>query len=196
MLDDEHLKLKSALLEVAETGKANFRFTCNQNLILSDISEQDRQEIAAILERYGVIAHTENATVIRKNAMACVALNTCPLALAEGQRYLPVLLSKIEPLFEKHGLNGQEVVIRMTGCPNGCARSYLAEIGFIGTALGKYNMYLGADQLGYRLNKLYKESLEEEQILSTLDGLLELYASERKAGEGFGDFSIRKGWVG
>lgn len=195
VLDDEGLKLKSALLEIAETGKANFRFTCNQNLILSDIREEDRPAIAAILERYGVTAHTENATAIRKNAMACVALNTCPLALAEGQRYLPHLLSKIEPLFDKHGLNGQEVVIRMTGCPNGCARSYLAEIGFIGTALGKYNVYLGADQLGYRLNKLYRESLDEEQILLTLDGLLEVYAAERSAGEGFGDFSIRKGWV-
>ena len=195
VLDDEQLKLKTALLEVAETGKANFRFTCNQNLILSDIKDFDKETIEAILNKYGVIEHTENASLLRKHAMACVALNTCPLALAEGQRYLPELLSKIEPLYAKHGLASQELIIRMTGCPNGCGRSYLSEIGFVGTAYGRYNLHLGADRQGQRLNRIYKESLNEEQILEELDNLFGVYAAERNAGEGFGDFCIRKGWV-
>lgn len=195
VLDDEQVKLKSALLEVAETGKANFRFTCNQNLILSDIRDADKPVVEEILNRWGVTAHTENASTLRKNAIACVAFNTCPLALAEAQRYLPTLLSKIEPLYSKHKLDGQDIIIRMTGCPNGCGRSYLSEIGFVGTSYGRYNMHLGADLQGMRLNSIYKESLDEAQILAELDRLFEAYAAERNAGEGFGDFTIRKGWV-
>lgn len=191
VLDDENVSLKSALLEVAKTGKANFIFTCNQNVILGDISEADKATIQEILERFRIIEHTDNASVIRKNAMACVALNTCPLALAEGQRYMPTLLSKIEPLLIKHDLIMDEIVIRMTGCPNGCARPFAAEIGLVGTALGKYNLQLGGDRVGERLNKLYKESLDEEAILSELDILFGRYAAERIDGETFGDFTFK-----
>jgi len=191
VLDDENVALKSALLEVAQTGKANFIFTCNQNLIIGDIAEKDKATIQEILERFRIIEHTDNASVIRKNAMACVALNTCPLALAEGQRYMPTLLSKIEPLLIKHDLVMDEIVIRMTGCPNGCARPFAAEIGFVGTALGKYNLQLGGDRLGERLNKLYKESLDEDAILTELDYLFGRYVKERVNGETFGDFTYR-----
>lgn len=191
ILDDENVALKSALLEVAKTGNANFIFTCNQNLILGDIRQENKEAIQEILERFRITEHTDNASVIRKNAMACVALNTCPLALAEGQRYMPTLLSKIEPLLIKHELIMDEIVIRMTGCPNGCARPFAAEIGFVGTALGKYNMQLGGDRVGHRLNKLYKESLEEEAILSELDNLFGRYMTERVDGETFGDYTNR-----
>ena len=191
VLDDENVALKSALLEVAKTGKANFIFTCNQNLILGDIKQEDKEAIEEILQRFRITEHTDNASIIRKNAMACVALNTCPLALAEGQRYMPTLLSKIEPLLIKHDLIMDEIVIRMTGCPNGCARPSAAEIGLIGTALGKYNLQLGGDRVGERLNKLYKESLEEEGILSELDNLFGRYANEKVDGETFGDFTHR-----
>lgn len=191
VLDDEKLSLKTALLEIAETGKANFRFTSNQNLILSDIDEQDKELIDEILSKYRIQDHVDKASRVRKNAMACVALNTCPLALAEGQRYLPKLINKIEPLLNRYGLNEENIIIRMTGCPNGCARSSNAEIGFIGTSYGKYNMYLGGDHLGLRLNKLYKEHLDEEAILSELDNLFEVFASQRNDGESFGDFTHR-----
>lgn len=191
ILDDENVSLKTALLEVAQTGKASFIFTCNQNLILGDITGENKATIQEILERFRIIEHTNNASVIRKNAMACVALNTCPLALAEGQRYMPALLSKIEPLLIKHDLIMDEIVIRMTGCPNGCARPFAAEIGFVGTELGKYNLLLGGDRIGQRLNKLYKESLEEEAILTELDYLFGRYAEERVNGETFGDFAYR-----
>lgn len=194
VLDDENVALKSALLEVAKTGLANFVFTCNQNLVLSDIKHEDKTIIQEILERFRIIGHTDNASVIRKNAMACVALNTCPLALAEGQRYMPTLLSKIEPILIKHDLIMDEIVMRMTGCPNGCARPFAAEIGFVGTALGKYNMQLGGDRIGERLNKLYKESLDEEEILAELDFLFGIYKSERVNDETFGDFAYKK-WM-
>jgi sulfite reductase (NADPH) hemoprotein beta-component len=192
VVDDEKVAMKTALYEIAATRKLNFRFTTNQNVILADIHDRDKNHIKKILKKYHIEEYTDSITEIRKNSMACVALNTCPLAFAEAQRYLPSLLSKIEPLLEKNGLQQEEIILRMTGCPNGCARSYIAEIGFIGTALGKYNLQLGGDHAGMRLNKIYKESLDETAILQELDLLLGLFARERKAKESFGDFAVRK----
>lgn len=191
VLDHEDVKLKTAFYEIAKTGKANFRFTCNQNLILSDIADKDKKKIESILKKYGVIDHTNSASAIRKNSIACVALNTCPLALAEAQRYLPTLISKIEPLLTKYDLQGEEIIIRMTGCPNGCGRSSNSEIGFIGTALGRYNLHIGGDHLGLRLNRKFKENLDEEAILKELDFLFSEFKEKRKKGETFGDFSNR-----
>ncbi|MBW7453943.1 sulfite reductase, partial [Paenibacillus sepulcri] len=127
--------------------------------------------------------------------MACVALPTCGLAMAESERYLPSLIDKMEPMLEEAGLRDEEIVIRMTGCPNGCARPMLAEIAFIGKAPGKYNMYLGGGFTGNRLNKLYKENIGEDEILGTLQPIVTQYAKERQRGEHFGDFVIRAGFV-
>jgi sulfite reductase (NADPH) hemoprotein beta-component len=195
VLDDERISLKSALLDVAKTGKANFRFTANQNVIISDVKDNDKASIEGILQQYGITGDTGSASVIRKNAMACVALPTCPLALAEAQRYMPSLLTKIETILTRYELNNEEIIIRMTGCPNGCARSYIAEIGFVGTSMGKYNLHLGGDHEGMRLNKIYKESLTEPQILDILEGLFSQFRNERIAAERFGDFAVRKQWV-
>lgn len=192
VLDNDEVLLKSALLEVAQTGKANFIFTCNQNLILGDIRQEDKKMIDEILSKYKVISHTDGTSMLRKNAMACVALNTCPLALAEGQRYMPSLISKIEPILKNHGLEKEEIIMRMTGCPNGCARPFVAEVGFVGTALGRYNLHIGGDHLGMRLNKIYKESLDEAAILQELDLLFAAFKNERNNGERFGDFTNRK----
>jgi sulfite reductase (NADPH) hemoprotein beta-component len=191
ILDDESVKLRSAFLEIAKTGMANFRFTCNQNLILADITAENKKSIEEILNRFGVIQLTEESSVLRKNSMACVALNTCPLALAEGQRYLPLLITKIESLMARHELSHQEIIIRMTGCPNGCARPYVAEIGLVGTSYGHYNLYLGGDRQGQRLNRIYKNDLNEGAILMELDELLGKYRSEKNDNESFGDFSLR-----
>ena len=120
--------------------------------------------------------------------MACVAFNTCPLALAEAQRYLPEFITKLEPVLQKHGLQHDDISVRMTGCPNGCGRSPLAEIGLIGTAYGQYNLHLGGDDLGIRLNRKYKENLNEAEILSELDSLFARYVRDRKKGERFGNF--------
>ncbi|QNA45758.1 assimilatory sulfite reductase (NADPH) hemoprotein subunit [Lacibacter sediminis] len=194
VLDDEQVAMKTALLEIAKTGKANFRFTGNQNVIISDVLEADKPAIEKLLKEFKLDEHTANAGALRKNAMACVAFNTCPLALAEAQRYLPTLIDKIEPLLSKHGLQDDEIILRMTGCPNGCGRSPAAEIGFVGTAYGQYNLHIGGDREGERLNTKYKDSLNEEEILTTLDELFEVYSKERNSGETFGDFSQRK-WI-
>lgn len=195
VLDDVQHALKTAFLEIAQLRKTNFRFTCNQNIIIADVKTEDKAEIHAILDKYGVIASTEGSTPLRRESIACVAFNTCSLALAEAQRYLPDLISKIEPLLEKHGLQDDNISIRMTGCPNGCARPYAAEIAFIGTAYGYYNLQIGGDRTGTRLNKLYKESLNEENIIEELDGLFKTYSENRNAGETFGDFASRVKWV-
>ncbi|HUR10828.1 MAG TPA: NADPH-dependent assimilatory sulfite reductase hemoprotein subunit [Flavitalea sp.] len=195
VLDDGKVNLKTALLEVAKTGKANFRFTGNQNVILGDISLADKNLINEILEKYQIIDHTALASSVRKNAMACVAFNTCPLALAEAQRYLPSLLSKVEVILKRYSLQDEKIILRMTGCPNGCARPNLAEIGLIGTAYGFYNLHIGGDRYGTRLNRIYKQHLDEGGILQELDQLFQLYAADREKKESFGDFSIRKALV-
>ena len=191
VLDSEGLALKTALFQIAETGKGVFRFTSNQNLILSDIDPKDKAVIEKLLEEFNLNEHTKNASAIRKNAIACVAFPTCPLALAEAQRYLPSLISKIEPLLAKYQLNEQDIVLRMTGCPNGCARPYAAEIGLVGTAYGQYNLHIGGDRQGLRLGDKYKENLDEEKILIELDNLFAQYKSGRKENETFGDFANR-----
>jgi sulfite reductase (NADPH) hemoprotein beta-component len=127
--------------------------------------------------------------------MACVALPTCGLAFAEAERYLPQLIDKIDEIADESGLRNEEITIRMTGCPNGCARHALAEIGFIGKAVGKYNMYLGAAFDGSRLSKMYRENIGEEEILNELRVLLPRYATERLEGEHFGDFVVRVGII-
>ncbi|NCT76977.1 MAG: assimilatory sulfite reductase (NADPH) hemoprotein subunit [Chitinophagaceae bacterium] len=192
VLDTPELAMKTGLLAIAESGKANFRFTGNQNLILADISNTDKPAVEALLQQYGLAAHTEAAGVLRKNAIACVAFNTCPLALAEAQRYLPSLIDKIEPLLHKYELEKEEIILRMTGCPNGCGRSPAAEIGLIGTAYGLYNLHIGGDRTGERLNKKYKDSLDESAILTELDQLFGSYSKGRQAGETFGDFVTRE----
>jgi len=194
VVDDEIVAMKTALLEVAETGKANFRFTVNQKIIVADVKKKDKAAINEILKKYRILEHTENASAIRKNSIACVALPTCGLALAESQRYLPTLITHIERLMAGHELSKEEIIIRMTGCPNGCGRPYAAEIGFVGTALGKYNLYLAGDHEGERLNRLYKENLDEAAILRELDLLFWLYKKERITGERFGDFALRQRW--
>lgn len=192
VLDDEKLALKTALLEVAKTGKSNFLFTANQNVIISDVNENDKETIQKLLEKFKITEHTEGASAIRKNSMACVALPTCPLALAEAQRYMPALIAKIEPLLVQHGLGEEDIIMRMTGCPNGCARPYAAEIAFVGTAPGRYNLQIGGDHQGQRLNKLYKESLDEVSILQELNNLFATFKNEKNGSEKFGDFVMRK----
>lgn len=189
ILDDEKSQLKTALLEITQSGLSDIRFTSNQNIIISNIKSENKAKVAAILAKYQV--SNDGVSNIRKNAMACVALNTCPLALAEGQRYLPSLISKIEPLLVKHKISDNPVSIRMTGCPNGCARPFMSEIGFVGKALGKYNMYIGGSDVGERLNTLYKEDLDENQILENLDILFAKYVREKTVNESFGDFSYK-----
>jgi sulfite reductase (NADPH) hemoprotein beta-component len=188
ILDEDSKKLKTAMLEIAQDNYANFRFTNNQNVIFSEINPKNKQKVEKILKKHNV--SNDDVSNLRGNAIACVAFNTCPLALAEGQRYLPILITKIDKLLENHDLLKEEIYIRMTGCPNGCARPYTAEIGLVGKSYGKYNMYLGGDKLGRRLNSLYKESLDEENILKELDGMFLKFKKERKRDASFGDWTL------
>lgn len=191
VVDKPEFQLKTALNELAKTRRVTFRFTCNQNIILSDIKPIDLGLIESILKKYGINEQNDSVSRIRKNSIACVAFNTCPLALAEGQRYLPLLIDKIEGLLDKHNLREEPITIRMTGCPNGCGRPYNSEIGLVGTAYGKYNLHIGSDFEGTRLNKKYKENLDEEEILSELDELFADFTGKRQHSESFGDFCFR-----
>lgn len=179
---------KTFLAELALLGISNFIFTANQNLMLGEISAEDKDIVASLLAKHEIEVDTSG---LRRNSMACVALPTCPLALAEAQRYLPELVTKLEPLLERHNLLDDDIIIRMTGCPNGCGRPYVAEIGFVGTAPGQYNLMVGGDRFGERLNQLYKEKLDEAQILQEADVLFERFVAERGIGETFGDFARR-----
>lgn len=187
----ENYLLKDAMRELAQVHKGDFRLTGNQNLIVGQVEEEHKPVIEEVLQKHGV-QNNESHTALRRNSMACVALNTCGLAFAEAERYLPSLIDKLDVILRKYGLEEEEITIRMTGCPNGCARSRLGEIGFIGRTIGKYNMYLGASHNGDRLNTLYKEMLDEARILETLDPMLEKYVQEREDKETFGDFVHRK----
>jgi len=144
--------------------------------------------VEALLVQHNI---EKSVSALRKNSMACVALPTCPLALAEAQRYLPELVTKIEPILAKYELSNDEISIRMTGCPNGCGRPYVSELGFVGTGPEQYNFMLGGDRLGTRLNTIYKEKQTESQILEEVDVLLGKYVKEKLENETFGDFTYR-----
>ena len=179
---------KQFLYELAQLKISNFIFSGNQNLILGEINDDNKSKVEALLVAHDI---EKQVSALRKSSMACVALPTCPLALAEAQRYLPELVTKIEPLLEKHGLTEDEISIRMTGCPNGCGRPYVAELGFIGTGPGQYNFMLGGDRYGERLNFLYKEKQTETQILEEVDSLFSNYVANKTSNETFGDFAFR-----
>lgn len=192
--DSDDYKLKTALREIAKVHKGEFRVTANQNVIIADVSSQKKKKINELIEQYG-LTDGSHYSALRRSSMACVALPTCGLAMAEAERYLPKLIDKIEDILDENGLRDKEITIRMTGCPNGCARPGLGEIAFMGKAVGKYNMYLGAAFDGSRLNKMYRENIGEEEILSELRIILSRYAKERAQEEHFGDFVIRAGIV-
>jgi sulfite reductase (NADPH) hemoprotein beta-component len=185
-------KQMSALRQIAQNHDGDFRITPNQHLIVANIPAEKQKEIHWTMVEAGLLAPWSG---LRRNSMACVALPTCGLALAESERYLPDLLGALEARLAAHRLSTDDIVIRMTGCPNGCARPYLAEIGLVGKGPGRYNLYLGAAFDGSRLSKLYAEDLEHDAIIAALDPIFAAYAASRQKGERFGDFTIRAGFV-
>jgi sulfite reductase (NADPH) hemoprotein beta-component len=193
ILDTGVYPMMTGLREIAEVHDGDFRLTANQNLIIGQVSSKRKPVIDALLEKHRLA--NGHQTVLRLNSMACVAFPTCGLAMAESERYFPSLIDKLDVIVKQAGLEDDPILLRMTGCPNGCARSVLGEIGFIGKAPGKYNLYLGAGFYGQRLNKLYRENINEEQILAELAPILQRYARERKPGQRFGDFVIKAGYV-
>lgn len=183
----------TGLREIANVHDGDFRLTANQNLLIGQVSSKRKPVIDELLKKYRLDNYRQ--TGLRLNSMACVAFPTCGLAMAESERYLPSLLDKLDLIIKEAGIEHDPILVRMTGCPNGCARSVLAEIGFIGKAPGKYNLYLGGGFHGQRLNKLYRENINEDRILAELTPIIQRYAREREPGERFGDFAIRAGYV-
>ena len=188
--NDGRMRFLSGLREVARIHQGDFRLTANQNLIVARIPAAQRQAIERLLTYYG-IATAQRITPLRQQALACVALPTCGLAMAEAERYLPDLTGKVETLLEQHGLGEAPISLRMTGCPNGCARPYVAEIGLVGKAPGRYNLLLGGSADGRRLNRLFEENVDEARILEVLDGWFARYAAGKGGDESFGDFVER-----
>ncbi|BCS30022.1 sulfite reductase (NADPH) subunit beta [Aspergillus puulaauensis] len=195
--DTSEFRMRTGLRELAELDKGEFRLTGNQHLILSNVKDEDLPAIKELMAKYKL----DNTAFsgLRLSSSACVAFPTCGLAMAESERYLPVLISKLESTLEEAGLARDSIVMRMTGCPNGCARPWLAEVAFVGKAYGAYNMYLGGGYHGQRLNKLYRSSIKEDEILDIMKPLLRRYALERNTDgeepERFGDWLIRAGVI-
>lgn len=191
--DTPEFAMRTGLLEIAKIHKGEFRLTGNQHLILSNVADADLPALKALMKQYKL--DNTNFSGMRLSSSACVAFPTCGLAMAESERYLPELITKLEGTLEEAGLRQDSIVMRMTGCPNGCARPWLAEVAFVGKAFGAYNMYLGGGYHGQRLNKLYRSSIKEEEILEIMKPLIKRYAIERTEGERFGDFCIRTGVI-
>jgi sulfite reductase (NADPH) hemoprotein beta-component len=189
--DAGDMKMLSALAAIARVHTGTFRLTANQNVIVSGVSGEQKPGIESLLEQHG-LSPSNGISPLRQQALACVALPTCALAMAEAERYLPTITDKIELLLARHGLDNEPISFRMTGCPNGCARPYLAEIGLVGKAPGQYSLFLGGNPNGSRLNRLASENMNEAQILETLDRWLGYFVSARESGETFGDFIDRK----
>ncbi|WP_455846093.1 assimilatory sulfite reductase (NADPH) hemoprotein subunit [Pantoea agglomerans] len=192
LLDYPGRPLKRGIAEIAKIHQGDFRLTANQNLIVAGVPEKQKAQIEAIAREHGLM---EAVTPQRENSMACVAFPTCPLAMAEAERFLPSFVTKVEEIMHKHGVGEEHIVLRVTGCPNGCGRALLAELGLVGKAPGRYNLHIGGNREGTRIPRMYRENINEGEILASIDELVARWATERHANEGFGDFVIRTGII-
>jgi sulfite reductase (NADPH) hemoprotein beta-component len=188
--DTDEAMVMTGLREIAKAHDGDFRLTANQNLIIANVPPAELMNIDRLVADHG-LGRALFTSPVRRDALACVALPTCALAMAEAERYLPGFVDRVDELLIKNGLKGIPLTVRITGCPNGCARPYLAEIALIGRAPGRYTLRLGADAVGQRLNVIYRDNIDEAAIVTVLDELLGRYARARKTDERFGDFLWR-----
>ncbi len=193
LLDYPGRPLKTGMREIAKIHTGDFRLTANQNLIVADVKPSEKDTIEKIAREHGLIS--DSVTPQRENSMACVSLPTCPLAMAEAERFLPSFSDKIDEILARHDLSQEHIVLRVTGCPNGCGRAMLAEIGLVGKAVGRYNLYTGGNREGTRIPRLFKENITEPEILDIINQWVGTWAQNREADEGFGDFAVRTGIV-
>jgi len=193
ILDYPGKPLKTGLAEIAKIHKGDFRLTANQNLIVAGVAEKEKDAIETLARNHGLI--DDGITEQRKNSMACVSYPTCPLAMAEAERFLPEFVTKVEGIMHGHGVGDEHIVLRVTGCPNGCGRALLAEIGLVGKAMNRYNLHLGGNRAGTRIPRMYRENISDTEILGIIDELVGRWAKERETNEGFGDFVIRAGII-
>ncbi|MBS0895301.1 assimilatory sulfite reductase (NADPH) hemoprotein subunit [Tatumella sp. JGM130] len=188
LLDSPQASIKTGVAEIAKIHQGDFRLTANQNLIIAGVPEDQKQAIETLARAHGLM---ESVTTQRENSMACVAFPTCPLAMAEAERFLPAFVDEVEKIMARHHMADEHIVLRVTGCPNGCGRALLAEAGLVGKAPGRYNLHLGGNRIGTRIPRMYRENITPEEVLAVLDELIGRWATERQAEEGFGDFLIR-----
>ena len=193
LLDYPGRPLKTGVREIAKIHPGDFRLTANQNLVVANVPPEMKDTIDKIAKDHGLIS--KSITIQRENSMACVALPTCPLAMAEAERFLPTFSDKIDEMFAKYGLEDEYIVLLVTGCPNGCGRAMLAEIGLVGKAVGRYNLYAGGNREGTRIPRLFKENITEPEILEIVEGWVADWVQNRLDDEGFGDFAVRTGIV-
>ena len=189
ILDYPGKTLKTGCAEIAKIHPGDFRLTANQNLIVAGVPKELKSQIEQLAREHGLMA--DDVSIQRIDSMACVSLPTCPLAMAEAERYLPDAVTQIEEILAKHGMSDESIIYRVTGCPNGCGRAMLAEVGLVGKGPGKYNLHLGGDRQGTRIPRMYRENIDKKEIMSELDSLIGRWSKERDAGEAFGDFLIR-----
>ncbi|WP_125931981.1 assimilatory sulfite reductase (NADPH) hemoprotein subunit [Thiosocius teredinicola] len=193
VVDAEQSQLMSGLRKIAQVHTGEFRITPSQNLIIAGVDAADKVAISTLAREHGLL--TDGPSPTRLESIACVALPTCPQAMAEGERYFPAFIDAIDEMARRKGIERQPIVIRMTGCPNGCARPYVAEIGLVGKGPGRYNLLIGGDGVGMRIARLYRKNLNEAELLNTIGELFERYAAEGSPEERFGDFTVRAGIV-
>ena len=191
--DRPEAHLMTGMLEIAKIHKGDFRITANHNMVVANVHEEDKEQIEEIARRHGLIS--DKATNLRKHSMACVSFPTCPLAMAEAERIKPAFIDELDKIMAKHEVGHDYIITRITGCPNGCGRAMLAEIGLVGKALGRYNLHIGGDRKGMRIPRMYKENITLEEILGELDLLIGRWAKDRTTDEPFGDFVIRTGII-
>ncbi len=190
LADTDRAKQLTGMREIARVHKGDFRLTPNQNVVIANVAASQKPAIDALVQQHGLDSYKQLSR-LRLHSLACVALPTCGQAMAEAERYLPDLIAKVEKLLQQYQLQNQAITIRMTGCPNGCARPYLAEIGLVGKAPGRFNLHLGAAFNGTRLNQMIKENADEADILAVLDQLFAQYSANRRDNEHFGDYFVR-----
>ncbi|BBV00486.1 assimilatory sulfite reductase (NADPH) hemoprotein subunit [Providencia hangzhouensis] len=189
LIDLENKPLKTGVAEIARIHQGDFRLTANQNLIVAGVPESEKAAIEAIARSHGLMS--DDITAQRENSMACVSFPTCPLAMAEAERFLPEFISQVESIMAAHQVANEHIVLRVTGCPNGCGRAMLAEVGLVGKAMDRYNLHLGGNRIGTRIPRMYRENITSTEILAILDELIGDWAKSRLPNEGFGDFVIR-----
>lgn len=190
--NDPAKPLMTGMLEIAKVHQGDFRITANQNIIIAGVPEDQKEIIENLARQYGLL---EPISKQREYSMSCVAFPTCPLAMAEAERILPDFTAEMEQILAKHNMPDEYIITRITGCPNGCGRAMLAEIGLVGKAVGRYNLHIGGDRAGYRIPRLYQENKTLPEILTEIDRLVARWATERQENEGFGDFVIRVGII-
>ena len=193
ILDFPERTLKTGCREIAKIHQGDFRLTANQNLIIAGVPADQKDVIEKLAREHGLIEADTSQQML--DSMACVSLPTCPLAMAEAERYLPEAVRRMEDILTAHDLADESIIFRITGCPNGCGRAMLAEIGLVGKGPGKYNLHLGGNREGTRIPRMYRENIGEDEIFAEIDTLVTKWSDERQAKESFGDFVIRAGII-